>query len=108
MSSWQSVPTGPIPKPAEPAYVWGAALATLQEASPDLRVVNLETSITRSCEFVPKGINYKMSPQNIACLTAAQVDCCVLANITCSIGATRVCWKRLTHYTRPASGRPAR
>jgi poly-gamma-glutamate synthesis protein (capsule biosynthesis protein) len=71
---------GPIPKPVEPAYAWGAALTALQEASPDLRVVNLETSITQCCEFVPKGINYKMNPQNIACLTAARVDCCVLAN----------------------------
>jgi poly-gamma-glutamate capsule biosynthesis protein CapA/YwtB (metallophosphatase superfamily) len=43
---------GPIPKPA---YVLGAALATLQGASPDLRTVNVETSITRCCEFVPKG-----------------------------------------------------
>lgn len=27
-----------------------------------------------------KGINYRMSPENIACLTAARIDCCALAN----------------------------
>jgi poly-gamma-glutamate capsule biosynthesis protein CapA/YwtB (metallophosphatase superfamily) len=71
---------GPIPKPVDAAYVWGDALALLRGTPPDLRIVNLETSITKSCEFVPKGINYKMNPENIACLTAARIDCCVLAN----------------------------
>ena len=27
-----------------------------------------------------KGINYLIHPQNIGCLTAANTDCCVLAN----------------------------
>jgi poly-gamma-glutamate synthesis protein (capsule biosynthesis protein) len=27
-----------------------------------------------------KGINYRMSPENAACLAAAKIDCCVLAN----------------------------
>jgi len=38
------------------------------------------TSITRSEDFVDKGINYRMSPENAACLRAAAIDCCVLAN----------------------------
>ena len=41
---------------------------------------SLETSITHSEAFEPKGINYRMSPQNALCLTAAALDCCVLAN----------------------------
>jgi poly-gamma-glutamate synthesis protein (capsule biosynthesis protein) len=31
-------------------------------------------------ERAPKGINYRMSPANAACLGAARIDCCVLAN----------------------------
>jgi poly-gamma-glutamate synthesis protein (capsule biosynthesis protein) len=30
--------------------------------------------------FEPKGINYRMSPENGPCLSAAGLDCCVLAN----------------------------
>jgi len=71
---------GPIPRSANPSYVWGDALDVLQHARPDLRIVNLETAITRSGRALPKGINYRMSPDNVSCLTAAQVDCCVLAN----------------------------
>jgi poly-gamma-glutamate synthesis protein (capsule biosynthesis protein) len=29
---------------------------------------------------MPKDINYRMHPDNIPCLTAARIDCCVLAN----------------------------
>ncbi len=71
---------GSVPRPVDFAYVWGAALDELRRAQPDARVVNLETSITRSDAFEPKGINYRMSPENAFCLTAAAVDCCVLAN----------------------------
>jgi poly-gamma-glutamate synthesis protein (capsule biosynthesis protein) len=71
---------GPIPRGVNPSYVWGDAVAMLDHAAPDLRVVNLETSITRSNDFEPKGINYRMSPENASCLTAAGIDCCVLAN----------------------------
>lgn len=71
---------GPIPMPVEPSYVWGAALAELRRVNPDLRIVNLETSITESEDRQPKGINYRMHPRNVGCLTAAGIDCCVLAN----------------------------
>ena len=71
---------GPIPMPVDPSYVWGGALKTLRRVGPDLRIINLETSITKSRDAVAKGINYKMNPKNIACLTAAGIDCCVLAN----------------------------
>lgn len=71
---------GPIPRPAPPDYIWGAALEELERARPDLRLINLETSITRSETYFPKGINYRMSPENAGCLLSAGVDCCALAN----------------------------
>lgn len=71
---------GPIPAPLDFAYVWGAALDELNRLKPHARIINLETSITRSEVFEPKGINYRMSPENAACLSAAAIDCCVLAN----------------------------
>jgi poly-gamma-glutamate synthesis protein (capsule biosynthesis protein) len=71
---------GPIPRHVGPSYVWGAALDELERSRPDARIINLETSITRSENHVPKGINYRMSPENADCLAAAAIDCCVLAN----------------------------
>lgn len=71
---------GPIPRHADPWYVWGAALDEWSRAPPDGRIINLETSITRSDDYIPKGINYRVSPDNAECLAAATVDCCVLAN----------------------------
>jgi poly-gamma-glutamate capsule biosynthesis protein CapA/YwtB (metallophosphatase superfamily) len=73
--------TGPIPRPADFSYIWGDALAELERVRPDLRVINLETAVTRSeAYWEGKGINYRMHPDNLPCITAAGVDCCVLAN----------------------------
>lgn len=72
---------GVIPKPVSFDYIWGDALAELDKAAPDIRIINLETSVTTSNDYwLDKGIHYRMHPQNIACLTAAKIDCCVLAN----------------------------
>jgi poly-gamma-glutamate capsule biosynthesis protein CapA/YwtB (metallophosphatase superfamily) len=71
---------GRIPRAAEFSYIWGAALQELERAQPDARIINLETSITRRGEFVPKGINYRMSPENAVCLVPPEIGCCVLAN----------------------------
>jgi poly-gamma-glutamate synthesis protein (capsule biosynthesis protein) len=71
---------GPIPRLADPSYVWGDALEELTHTRPDARIVNLETSITRSEDFALKGINYRLSPENAGCLTALAPDCCALAN----------------------------
>jgi poly-gamma-glutamate capsule biosynthesis protein CapA/YwtB (metallophosphatase superfamily) len=71
---------GPIPRPVDFSYVWGDARTEIDAARPDLRIVNLETSVTKSAQPLPKGINYKMSPDNVGCLTAMRIDCCVLAN----------------------------
>lgn len=72
--------SGPITKPVAFSYIWGDALEELERVAPDVRMINLETSVTRSDDWVAKGINYRMHPENIPCLTAAQIDCCVLAN----------------------------
>ncbi len=71
---------GPIPRPADFAYVWGAARERLAREVPDLRIVNLETAITADGRPEPKGINYRMHPANIGVLTAFSIDCCTLAN----------------------------
>lgn len=71
---------GPIARPVTPAYVWGDALEELARVKPHARIVNLETAVTCSEDRVPKGINYRMSPANVACLSAAAIDCCALAN----------------------------
>ncbi len=72
---------GPIPRPVDFAYIWGDALALLDEAAPDVRIINLETAVTRRGEPWPrKGIQYRMHPDNIPCLSTAAIDCCVLAN----------------------------
>ncbi len=71
---------GPIAKPVGYSYVWGDALGELERRAPDVRVINLETSITKYDEPAPKGINYRMSPENARCISAARIDCCVLAN----------------------------
>ena len=71
---------GPIPKPLDFSYVWGDVLGELNRLKPTARIVNLETTITISENYAPKGINYRMHPGNTPCLTEASIDCCVLAN----------------------------
>lgn len=71
---------GPIPRPVDFAYAWGDALAELVRVGPEVRIVNLETAVTRSDDWLPKGINYRMHPANVPVLEAAGIDVCVLAN----------------------------
>ncbi len=72
--------SGPIPKPVGFSYVWGDALGELEKVAPNVRIINLETSVTTSEDWAHKGINYRIHPANIACVSAAGIDCCVLAN----------------------------
>ncbi|HTR05965.1 MAG TPA: CapA family protein [Paraburkholderia sp.] len=73
--------TGKLPSPAAFAYPWGDALAVLAQRQPHARIVNLETAVTTSDAHCPdKSIHYRMHPANLACLTEAGIDCCVLAN----------------------------
>src|SRR6516165_1873970 len=46
---------GKIPAPVAPSYIWSTALDELKRLEPDVRVINLETAITRSNAYVPKG-----------------------------------------------------
>jgi poly-gamma-glutamate capsule biosynthesis protein CapA/YwtB (metallophosphatase superfamily) len=72
---------GPVPAPVDFAWPWGVALQLLGDLEPDVRVINLETSITRSDVFVPgKAVHYRMSPDNIRFLTALRPSVCALAN----------------------------
>jgi poly-gamma-glutamate synthesis protein (capsule biosynthesis protein) len=72
---------GEVPEPVDFNYIWGDALEVLKQRNPDVRVINLETSITTSDDAWPrKGIHYRMHPKNIPAITAAGIDCCVLAN----------------------------
>lgn len=71
---------GRIPRGVSVEYVWGDALGELARVAPDVRIVNLETSVTRSEHRMPKGINYRMHPDNVGCLVRAHIDCCMLAN----------------------------
>lgn len=72
---------GPIPAPIDFAWPWGEALEIVDEFAPDVRLLNLETSITAGGEFARgKGVHYRMHPDNIGCLTAIRPDVCALAN----------------------------
>jgi poly-gamma-glutamate synthesis protein (capsule biosynthesis protein) len=72
---------GRIPRPAGFSWPWGDALATLDDVAPDVRLANLETSITRSIDVASgKAVHYRMNPKNLPCLTEARLDACVVAN----------------------------
>lgn len=71
---------GPIPRPVDVSWPWGEALTVLEQ-DPDVRVINLETSVTHHDGFAAgKAVHYRMSPDNVACLSAARPDVCALAN----------------------------
>jgi poly-gamma-glutamate synthesis protein (capsule biosynthesis protein) len=73
--------SGPISRAVNFSYIWGDALAEFHRQAPQAKIINLETAITRSeTQWPSKDVHYKMSPENIGCLTAAGIDCCVLAN----------------------------
>jgi poly-gamma-glutamate synthesis protein (capsule biosynthesis protein) len=72
---------GPIPRPVGFCWPWGDALRAIDDEAPDLRLANLETSVTRHDDYDPgKGVHYRMNPDNVPCLTVARLDVCTLAN----------------------------
>jgi poly-gamma-glutamate capsule biosynthesis protein CapA/YwtB (metallophosphatase superfamily) len=71
---------GPIPRPVDWSYVWGDLQGELERWRPVLRIANLETAVTRSEAWLPKGINYRMSPGNVPVLQAIRLDAVALAN----------------------------
>ncbi len=72
---------GPVPAPVPVDYPWGDALAAMDRQGPSVRIVNLETAVTARGEPWPgKGIHYRMHPAHLACLAAARLHACALAN----------------------------
>ena len=72
---------GPIPRPVDWGWPWGEALAIVADLAPDVRLINLETTITADGEFADrKAIHYRMHPDNLPVLTAIEPDVCALAN----------------------------
>jgi len=71
---------GKIEYPVSFDYIWGDALKELEKEKVDVRIINLETTITTSNNFLPKGINYRMNPKNIDILKVFKVDVACLAN----------------------------
>jgi len=72
---------GSLPGVVPFSYPWGAALAEIARHAPDLRLVNLETSVTRSDAHWPgKTFHYRMHPDNLPVLQVAGIDYCALAN----------------------------
>jgi poly-gamma-glutamate capsule biosynthesis protein CapA/YwtB (metallophosphatase superfamily) len=62
-------------------YIWGDALSEFCSRKPDLRIINLETSITHAADYWKgKGINYRMNPLNFQTFIEAGIDCFTLAN----------------------------
>jgi len=62
-------------------YIWGDALEELKQMDPDFRIINLETSVTKSgTPWQGKSIHYRMHPGNTPVLNAAEIDVCVLGN----------------------------
>ncbi len=72
---------GPIPRPVGFSWPWGDALQVIEDAAPDVRIINLETSVTRSADFaLGKAVHYRMTPDNMPCMAAIRPDVCALAN----------------------------
>ncbi|MBF6301707.1 CapA family protein [Nocardia amamiensis] len=60
---------------------WGDVLSLLAQVEPEVRLINLETSITADGAFAPgKGVHYRMHPDNVPVLTAIAPVVCALAN----------------------------
>jgi poly-gamma-glutamate synthesis protein (capsule biosynthesis protein) len=72
---------GPIGRGVEFSYIWGDGLHDFHREMPRAKIINLETAITRSETYwETKDIHYRMTPEHVGCLTAAGINCCVLAN----------------------------
>jgi len=60
---------GPLPPHYIDSYVWHTSLEELKGQLPDIKIINLETTITESDKYLKgKGINYRMHPHNIGVL----------------------------------------
>jgi poly-gamma-glutamate synthesis protein (capsule biosynthesis protein) len=72
---------GNIKYPVDPFYIWGKSINYWEKFKPDIKIINLETSITSYDVYWPdKAVNYRMNPENIQCLKKPGIDYCALAN----------------------------
>ena len=72
---------GELDLPLGYKYIWGDALKVWKELEPNLKLINLETSVTTSdIPWKGKGIHYRMHPENIKALQVAGIDHVSLAN----------------------------
>ncbi|MFX0579013.1 CapA family protein [Nocardia nepalensis] len=72
---------GAFARPVDFGHPWGEVLPLLARLAPQVRLINLETSITADGAFAPaKGIHYRMNPDNVPVLTAIAPVVCALAN----------------------------
>lgn len=72
---------GPIPHPVEWTWPWGELAALLDDIDPDVRLINLETTITNAGGFADgKAVCYRMHPDNLPALSAFGPHVCALAN----------------------------
>lgn len=96
--------SGPVPRGVAPEYVWGDALAEWKRVAPADRIVNPETSITRSTDYdAAKDIHYRRHPDNTDRLAAARFDVCALANNHVLDYGREGFWRRCGHWTVGAS-----
>lgn len=72
---------GRSPGPVDWSWPWGEVLALLDDFVPDVRLINLETTITADGEFARrKPVWYRMHPDNVPALRVFRPDVCALAN----------------------------
>jgi len=73
--------SGPIRRPVDWTWPWGEVPALLDDLAPDVRLINLETTITTSGDFADrKPVCYRMHTDNLPALTALRPHVCALAN----------------------------
>ncbi|HET8731421.1 MAG TPA: CapA family protein [Moraxellaceae bacterium] len=70
----------PLPRPVCFDYPWGDVLGLLRREQPDLRLVNLEATITARGTPVATRAHTRLPPQHLPILAALGVDGVVLAN----------------------------
>lgn len=63
---------------ASPSSIWGNALPLLSQT--DLRIINLETTLTTSDDIAPKVFNFRAHPSRVQSLVDAHIDVANLAN----------------------------
>jgi poly-gamma-glutamate capsule biosynthesis protein CapA/YwtB (metallophosphatase superfamily) len=87
---------GSIPQPVDWLWPWGDAIGLLRSADCDARIINLETSVTTSDDYVPgKAVHYRMNPANVEALAIVRPDASVLANNHVLDFGRTACLKRL-------------